>query len=689
MLVHMTPSEVASLQTLAMKNGGSLTINPDTGLPEAGWLKKLLPMIAGAALNFFAPGVGTAIGGALGLSGAAGAGIAVGGLTSLATGSLSKGLMAGLGAYGGAGLADAFTGVGAGAGLSNAMGGASYGNAAQAFGDVAATEGSAGQAFNEYLKSGANPATMSGADTLAAGAKAVANDPMAFAKDNWKYGLAAASPFIADAMVPTTVKAPEGASGYNGYIRPFQFNENTRTVAAQTPVLASEWGARGFPDYIRRGQNASPTGMAQGGIVALAEGGNFFGDKTYVGGSTNAAETVAKAVQEALADQQAQQAQQQAQQRAQAGSYDQYNTLSGQSKDAYDYLMGNTQSSTGRLPVTGTETTGTGTGTGTETGTGTGTGTPTETLPVTDSGVGMPGGGGGFGGGGGGIGSTGNSDGSASTTGGPSIGTSGGLSGTSIGNSAIGAMIGNIANAMEGVNLANMNANNNVAMVDMSQMSQAALAQAQANAIAAEAQAQADAAAANADAATAAANAVADGVGSSGMGEGSVAGNAAADGVGSSGMGVGIGEGSVGTSAGDGASSGDGGGGGGSSGDGGGGSPGSAGAYAMGGMLPRYALGGLGSLGGYSDGGRLLKGPGDGVSDSIPATIGRKQQPARLADGEFVIPARIVSELGNGSTDAGARKLYAMMDRIQKNRSKTVGKGKVAANSRAYKHLPA
>ena len=93
-------------------------------------------------------------------------------------------------------------------------------------------------------------------------------------------------------------------------------------------------------------------------------------------------------------------------------------------------------------------------------------------------------------------------------------------------------------------------------------------------------------------------------------------------------------------------------------------------------------------LGGYSDGGRLLKGPGDGVSDSIPAVIGRKQ-PARLADGEFVIPARIVSELGNGSTEAGARKLYAMMERIQKQRGKTVGKGKVAVNSKASKHLPA
>ena len=93
-------------------------------------------------------------------------------------------------------------------------------------------------------------------------------------------------------------------------------------------------------------------------------------------------------------------------------------------------------------------------------------------------------------------------------------------------------------------------------------------------------------------------------------------------------------------------------------------------------------------LGSYSDGGRLLKGPGDGVSDSIPATIG-KGRPARLADGEFVIPARIVSEIGNGSTEAGARKLYAMMDRIQAGRKKTVGKGKVAVNSRADKYLPA
>jgi hypothetical protein len=103
-----------------------------------------------------------------------------------------------------------------------------------------------------------------------------------------------------------------------------------------------------------------------------------------------------------------------------------------------------------------------------------------------------------------------------------------------------------------------------------------------------------------------------------------------------------------------------------------------------------YADGGMANynLGGYSDGGRLLRGPGDGVSDSIPATIGDKR-PARLADGEFVVPARIVSELGNGSTEAGARKLYAMMDRVQAARKGSIGKGKVANNSRSDKYLPA
>jgi hypothetical protein len=92
-----------------------------------------------------------------------------------------------------------------------------------------------------------------------------------------------------------------------------------------------------------------------------------------------------------------------------------------------------------------------------------------------------------------------------------------------------------------------------------------------------------------------------------------------------------------------------------------------------------------GSIGGYSDGGRMLKGPGDGMSDSIPAMIGKKQ-PARLADGEFVVPADVVSHLGNGSTDAGAKKLYGMMDKVRKART---GNKKQGKQIKPEKYMPA
>ena len=93
------------------------------------------------------------------------------------------------------------------------------------------------------------------------------------------------------------------------------------------------------------------------------------------------------------------------------------------------------------------------------------------------------------------------------------------------------------------------------------------------------------------------------------------------------------------------------------------------------------------SLGGYADGGipHLLKGPGDGMSDSIPATIGSKQ-PARLATGEFVVPADVVSHLGNGSTDAGAKHLYAMMDKVRTARTGRKSQGK---QINASNYLPA
>lgn len=100
--------------------------------------------------------------------------------------------------------------------------------------------------------------------------------------------------------------------------------------------------------------------------------------------------------------------------------------------------------------------------------------------------------------------------------------------------------------------------------------------------------------------------------------------------------------------------------------------------------LPSFAAGGITSLGAYSDGGRMVKGPGDGVSDDVPAVIGGGQ-PAALATDEFVVPARVVAELGNGSSEAGAKKLYAMMDRVEA----AARKAKRGQDSKAERFLPA
>lgn len=102
-------------------------------------------------------------------------------------------------------------------------------------------------------------------------------------------------------------------------------------------------------------------------------------------------------------------------------------------------------------------------------------------------------------------------------------------------------------------------------------------------------------------------------------------------------------------------------------------------------MYQGMADGGSTDLGGYSDGGRMLKGPGDGMSDSIPASIAGKR-PARLARDEFVVPADVVSHLGNGSSDAGAKQLYAMMDRV---RSARTGNKKQGREINARKYLSA
>lgn len=130
-LVHMTPNELGGLQSLAMAKGGSLSINPHTGLPEASFLENILPMLAGALLT--ATGVGAPV-----------AAMMVGGGTAAVTGDLQKGLMAGLGAFGGASLGGAMGlgSAGAEAATSAATGAATAGTEAAT--TAASTAGAAG-----------------------------------------------------------------------------------------------------------------------------------------------------------------------------------------------------------------------------------------------------------------------------------------------------------------------------------------------------------------------------------------------------------------------------------------------------------------------------------------------------------------------------------------------------------------
>lgn len=87
--------------------------------------------------------------------------------------------------------------------------------------------------------------------------------------------------------------------------------------------------------------------------------------------------------------------------------------------------------------------------------------------------------------------------------------------------------------------------------------------------------------------------------------------------------------------------------------------------------VPKYASGGIAEMAK----GRYLAGATDGMADKIPARIGGEQE-AKLSHGEFVIPADVVGHLGNGNSEAGAQRLYAMMDKIRKARTGTTKQGK-------------
>jgi len=277
MLVHMAPQEVAGLHALAMaKDGQGLTINPQTGLPEAFKLKDLLPAIAGFAL-------GPA---GFGLMSAGTAALTVGGISALTSGSLEKGIMAGLGAYGGANLGEGLASMGTGA-ISEAAGAGLGEEAAQ-------------QAVASKL------AAASPWDKISAGAQAAISNPSKFV-DTMGGGMKtlqnaymAASPILADQAVQTKTPGP-GTMQTPGYIRPYYgYDPETGRMTAGTPIRA---------DAIR---------MADGGEVEDAQ------QKILRGLSPQQQQLLTPQVQSTGVGAQG---------------------LTGASKNAMDYLLGKTQAS--------------------------------------------------------------------------------------------------------------------------------------------------------------------------------------------------------------------------------------------------------------------------------------------------------------------------------------------------------
>ena len=205
MLVHMTPREVGGLQALAMAQGGSLSINPKTGLPEAGFLDRLLPTIIGAGLTFFTgtpPMMAAAI---------------VGGGETIRTGDLGKGFMAGLGAFGGAGLGGALGGAGSlgaeAAGMQGILDASSLGTnpAGAVFG---AGEGPLMAAKDAAIKNFTSQPLLD----QAKGSLATLGQPGGLSnlgsnllgQYGGKYGaMAAAYPAVSELLRPPTVKLPE------------------------------------------------------------------------------------------------------------------------------------------------------------------------------------------------------------------------------------------------------------------------------------------------------------------------------------------------------------------------------------------------------------------------------------------------------------------------------------------------
>jgi hypothetical protein len=625
----MAPQEVAGLQALAKAHGGSLTVNPDTGLAEAGFLSSILPMVAGAGLSLI-PGVGPMMA----------AGIVGGGMT-LATGSLQKGLMAGLGAYGGAGLAGGLMGAGA-AGAAGAGAGAGLGATETAMASLGT--GPSGALLDPSLVAPVESSFALGAapkGALTAGAMGTtAAAPSAFSPVTTGQ-LASGTSLVPTATSMPVLRAPIDPTFSGNLSQATQGFKNLGTEAGRDAFLgkaatktAEATGIGGYGGLAKYGLmglapvamdmltpkqreiaekeklkpyeyefSLNPTGAASGyrpigspsgydssemqhfdpRFVRKAAGGGLMDIGPIEAMSNrNQAETVMANGGQMFAEGGETKAVKPVEQ-------DPYYTMTGQSGDVFKYLMGQGSAPTAPARAVPAASTGMSGFLGGITGIASPEGiqkTDGTFVPWSDSNP-KPTGGGLFG--------------NANAASAP-IQERRNLLGRVMGAINPGAggyyeddtsgrrdytfdpNLGGFREAPVPKRFVPYEADTTTAMPGLSYENM-----------------------------------------NGGMANGGIA---------------------------------------------------------------SLAQGGASHLGDYSDGGRLLKGPGDGVSDDIPATIGEKR-PARLADGEFVVPARIVSELGNGSTEAGARKLYAMMDRVQSARKKSIGKDRVAVNSRAEKLLPA
>jgi hypothetical protein len=270
MLVHMTPGEVKGLQSLALAHGGSLSINPDTGLVEASFLKRILPTIAGIGLNAMFPGSGALIG------------LGIGGLEAARTGDIGKGLMAGLGAYGGANLGQALSTAGAealtGAAQTSALS-APTAEATTAY-QQAMESGLSGDAAQKAFMDASNIPQPSYGQQLMAGAKQAFSNPTAamdFGKQNLMNIGAAAAPMLGDAMTPKTEPIPGAPEEEEKYkTAPYRYtlasNFSGYTPARPNPFYRPTglgYAAGGIADDEPSGDDA----LADGGIAAYAAGG--------------------------------------------------------------------------------------------------------------------------------------------------------------------------------------------------------------------------------------------------------------------------------------------------------------------------------------------------------------------------------------------------------------------------------